>query len=106
MDESVTRSIYWKKYVEACELSKKYHQAGICPPVSLSKEYDIALEDYRAFLESKNMRMPFPVYIFNKRNYKTWKYLDFEFIDGKKVSCKDRINPNWLYSRNKEMKCL
>lgn len=86
-----------KKYIEVCELVKKYYKINCDTPNDLTKKHKESLELYRELLDSLNFKMTSPIYPYDVKDKTTWKYEDM-MINGSNF-IRNVLNPHWKYNK-------
>ena len=90
MDYNIWDSKPCKDFIAICIELKEYMQINIWESTDLSYRYKDALATYRNFLDSIELKMPLPLFPYDRLNEDTHKYLEIYFI-----------NPEWVYSNIK-----
>ncbi len=91
-----------KEYRAACVEINRYLKKGQVETPKASKRYKKAIENYRLYLDKKNIRLPDPIYPINKKDKSTLKYLDVitrETEESVTEYVRMIINPKWVYRK-------
>lgn len=91
-----------KEYRECCVEIKKFYKKGEVETPAISKRYKKALENYRLYLDKRNIRLPTPIYPMNKKEKNTYKYLDVILRETEEHGIEYVqmiINPKWIYRK-------
>lgn len=97
-------------FIRLCERIKNYYDeaskklllsAGkISLPCSLLKEYAVALEEYRDFLDTHRLKMPLKKYPYLYDDETSWKYKDCVITKiVHPVISKWKLNPDFRYKK-------
>jgi hypothetical protein len=90
-----------KEYINASKELTSYFKADSCEPPSACKRYNLALRNLRNYLDAMGLKMPRPLYTFNQKDKKTWKYRDCVITGSKKLNdrefVKDVLNEEFMY---------
>ncbi len=82
-----------KEFMEVSQEIRKYLKAGTCEPLAVRRRFKDALKSLRSLLDNNSIKMPSPVYAYNKDDEKTWKYLDVRIVDEEYYGAIE--NPLW-----------
>lgn len=94
-DCDITQSFEFKSYLAVSKEVQKYLSNNLLETPDLSKRYKKCLNVYRNYLSRLGINVPHPIYPYDRKNKKTWKYLDCilnEEDDGKT----DRFVKGWI----------
>ncbi len=97
---TIFESFYRNRYIETCEMVKKYYKDKTEPPASIKTEFDMAIADYRIALDKIGFKMPKQIFPYSINEPGTHKYVRLQVSSSKGVKMrKEILNPNYIYSR-------
>lgn len=95
-----------KEYVKASLEIKEFFKKGAVETPAASKKYKKALQNYRDFLDCRNLRLPvakYPIVEKDKNSFKYLKILVKEYDESTEY-VKTVVNPDWIYFDKKRFK--
>lgn len=63
-------------YIRSCKEVAPYFKENMCPSVEIEERYHGNLDKYRLYLDRLGIRMPKPRFPYDKKDTRTWKYLE------------------------------